>query len=53
MPEFPKTLKSDHWKQIVPVLTVQGGRACLEGTPLVTQKGSISVPDMPDGAGIH
>ena len=53
-PSFPKTLKSDMWKKIVPDLQVHAGAACYAQQKLVTQAGGISLPaSMPEGAGIH
>ena len=52
--EYPKVLKSGPWKDIVAGLSVRSGRATFEGQPLVTAKGSVTLPaEMPDGAGIH
>ena len=51
---FPKTLKSDVWKKIVPELQVHGSAACFASQKLMTTAGSIQLPaGMPDGAGIH
>lgn len=30
-----------------------GGEATFDGKPLVTSAGVVTVPDLPDGAGIH
>ena len=45
---YPKTLKGDHWRKIVPGLTVLGGVACFEGQPLATGTGPVSAPGFPD-----
>ena len=51
---FPKTLKSDMWKKIVPELQVHSSVACYAQQKLVTAAGGISLPaGMPDGAGFH
>ena len=51
---FPKTLKSDIWKKIVPDLQVHSSAACYAMRKLVTAAGDIYLPArMPDGAGIH
>lgn len=51
---FPKVLKLDEWKQVVPGLVVQGGKATFEGTPLVTSQGLVTLPaEIPDGSEIH
>lgn len=51
---YPKTLKSDFWKKIVPELKVQSSTACCAAQKLVTLKGAVHLPpSMPDGAGIH
>ncbi len=48
----PKTLKSAPWAQIKELLRVKGGVATFNGTPLVTDEGLVTVPDLPDGAAI-
>ena len=51
---FPKVLKSDDWKKIVPQLSVVQGQAAFAGTPLCTAAGAITVPaEITDGSGIH
>ena len=51
--EFPKVLKSDAWRKLAALLRVQGGAATVDGRPLVTQAGPLSVPGgLPDGAKI-
>jgi aminoacyl tRNA synthase complex-interacting multifunctional protein 1 len=45
---YPKTLKGDHWRKIVPSLTVVGGVACFEGKPLATSTGPVGAPGFPD-----
>jgi aminoacyl tRNA synthase complex-interacting multifunctional protein 1 len=48
-----KQLSSKIWEKIVPLLKVEGGLAVFDSKPLVTSSGSIKVPGLPDGAGIH
>jgi hypothetical protein len=51
---FPKVLKSDDWKKIVPQLSVLQGQAAFAGMPLCTAAGGITVPsDITEGSGIH
>jgi hypothetical protein len=51
---YPKVLKLDEWRAVVPGLVVRGGNATYEGTPLVTSRGLVTLPpEMPDGAEIH
>jgi len=45
---YPKTLKGDHWRKIVPSLTVIGGVACFDGKPLATSAGLVGAPSFPD-----
>jgi methionine--tRNA ligase beta chain len=45
---YPKTLKGDHWRKIVPGLSVIGGVACFEGQPLATSTGAVAAPGFPD-----
>lgn len=49
---FPKQLKGDHWRKIVAELRVKDGGACFCGTPLVTGRGKVLAPGMPDGSTI-
>lgn len=49
----PKTLKTDNWKAIVEQLKTAQSCATYSGTPLCVASGSITVPDVPDGSGIH
>jgi hypothetical protein len=48
-------MKSDHWKVVAGVLRVAGGgKATVDGTPLVTAKGDVTLPaEIPDGSSIH
>ncbi|KAG0562413.1 hypothetical protein KC19_9G144000 [Ceratodon purpureus] len=48
-----KQLSSKVWEKVVPLLKVEGGLAVYDGKSLVTSSGSIKVPGLPDGAGIH
>ena len=51
---FPKTLKSDFWKQIVAELKVQSHTACFAKQKLVTDRGTVRLDSsIPDDAGIH
>ena len=51
---YPKTLKSDKWKVVAAALHVAGRNATFGGTPMVTDKGHITVPDqIPDGSQIR
>ncbi|KAH7623946.1 putative Tyrosine--tRNA ligase, cytoplasmic [Nannochloris sp. 'desiccata'] len=45
---YPKTLKGDHWRKIVPSLAVIGGVACFDGKPLATSSGLVGAPSFPD-----
>jgi hypothetical protein len=42
----------DEWTQIAQFLCVRNGKATYGGINLITKKGVITVPDMPDGAKI-
>ncbi len=48
-------LKSDHWKAVVGSLAVgDGNAATVAGTPLVTAKGTVTLPpEIPPGSSIH
>lgn len=51
---YPKVLKTDDWRQVVPGLVVRGGKATFEGIPLVTSQGLVTLPhEIPDGSEIH
>ena len=50
--QFPKTLKGDIWRSIVPKLKVVDGIATYDGKPLVTKAGSISAPGFPNNSTI-
>lgn len=50
--QFPKTLKGDIWRSIVPKLKVIDGKATYDGKPLVTKTGSVSAPGFPDNSTI-
>ena len=51
--DFPKVLKSDAWKKVAALLSVQGGQATFDGRPLVTAKGPLKpFEGLPDGARI-
>ncbi|WIA32753.1 hypothetical protein OEZ86_005938 [Tetradesmus obliquus] len=52
---YPKVLKLDEWRKVVPGLVVaKGGKATFEGTPLVTSQGLVMLPpEIPDGSEIH
>lgn len=52
---YPKVLKLDEWRKVVPGLVVaKGGKATFEGTPLVTSQGLVTLPpEIPDGSEIH
>lgn len=41
------------WTELVPLLKVVGGKATVDGKVMVTDKGEVTVPELPDGAPIH
>ena len=48
-----QVLKSDAWKKLAALLRVEGGAATVDGRPLVTTAGRLTVAaGMPDGARI-
>jgi methionine--tRNA ligase beta chain len=49
---YSKTLKGDHWRKVVPSLTVVGGVACFEGKPLASSAGAVAAPGFPDDSTI-
>ncbi len=51
--DFPKVLKSEAWKKLAALLRVHGGIATVDGRPLATRAGPLTVPGgLPDGAKI-
>jgi len=51
--EPAKILKSELWDGVVHELKVMGGNAMYKDKVLVTSQGDITVPNLPDEAGIH
>eukprot|EP00697_Spironema_sp_BW2_P002111 gnl/Spiro4/12832_TR6798_c0_g1_i1.p1 gnl/Spiro4/12832_TR6798_c0_g1~~gnl/Spiro4/12832_TR6798_c0_g1_i1.p1 ORF type:complete len:483 (+),score=89.51 gnl/Spiro4/12832_TR6798_c0_g1_i1:87-1535(+) len=49
----PQAVDVDLWFRIVAGLHCQGGRPTLVGIPLVSTRGDVLLPDLPDGAEIH
>jgi len=50
--QFPKTLKGDIWRSILPKLKVVGEKATYDGKALVTKAGSICAPGFPENSAI-
>jgi hypothetical protein len=48
-----KVLKPEIWEAVVHELKVQGGKAVYKDKAFVTEKGDVTVPNLPDGSGIH
>lgn len=46
-------LNHKQWGKVVPEFAVVGGKATYKGQVLVTKDGPLTVPDLPDGSGIH
>eukprot|EP00890_Picochlorum_soloecismus_P005630 jgi/Picsp_1/6068/NSC_03422-R1_protein len=50
--QFPKTLKGDIWRSIVPKLKVIDGKATYDGKDFVTKVGRVCAPGFPDNSTI-
>lgn len=50
---FPKQMKGDHWRKLVPELSVKDGAACYGDKAVMTSSGRVTAEGMPNGATIN